>query len=122
MFQPVGSPPIAVEVVVTAADRDRLSSLTRSVLEDGLAASAQTVAPVDVLSRRDGEIHQEVMARVAFHTRAALVTAIAERAQRGSGDDVARVIALRVLDASSAYLQWIVRETAGADARAGARR
>ena len=147
MFEPIGSPPTCVEVVVTAADADRLAGFARSLLDDGLAAAAHTVAPVQVLSRRAGTVHEEAQARVALHTRSVLVPAIVARAEqdraeqdrverdraghdrdeqdqagRDRADDVPCVLALRVLDGNPDYLQWIVRETAGAPQYAGGRR
>lgn len=122
MFDPIGSPPTCVEVVVTAQDADWLAAFTRSVVEDGLVASAQTVAPVKVLSMKGGEVRDEVRARVALHTRHSLVSDVVARVERDGPDDVPYVVATRLIDGSTDYLQWIVHQTAGAQHGAGARR
>jgi periplasmic divalent cation tolerance protein len=122
MFDPIGSPPTCVEVVVTARDADRLAAFTRSVVEDGLVACGQTVAPVQVLSMKDGEVRDETRARVALHTRHTLVSDVVARVERDDGDDVPSVVAMRLIDGSTDYLQWIVHQTAGAQHGVGARR
>jgi periplasmic divalent cation tolerance protein len=122
MFDPIGSPPTCVEVVVTARDAGRLAAFTRSLVEDGLVACGQTVAPVQVLSMKDGEVRDETRARVALHTRHTLVSDVVARVERDDGDDVPSVVAMRLIDGSTDYLQWIVHQTAGAQHGVGARR
>jgi periplasmic divalent cation tolerance protein len=121
MFDPIGSPPTCVEVVVTARDTGRLAAFTRSLVEDGLVACGQTVAPVQVLSMKAGEVRDETRARVALHTRHSLVSDVVARVER-DGDDVPSVVATRLIDGSTEYLQWIVHQTAGAQHGARARR
>jgi periplasmic divalent cation tolerance protein len=122
MFDPIGSPPTCVEVVVTARDAGRLAAFTRSLVEDGLVACGQTVAPVQVLSVKDGDVRDETRARVALHTRHTLVSDVVARVERDDGDDVPSVVAMRLIDGSTDYLQWIVHQTAGAQHGVGARR
>jgi periplasmic divalent cation tolerance protein len=122
MFDPIGSPPTCVEVVVTARDAGRLAAFTRSLVEDGLVACGQTVAPVQVLSMKYGEVRDETRARVALHTRHSLVSDVVARVERDGDDDVPSVVATRLIDGSTDYLQWIVHQTAGAQHGAGARR
>jgi periplasmic divalent cation tolerance protein len=114
MFEPIGSPPTCVEVVVTAKSADWLAGFTRSLVEDQLVACGQTIAPVKVISRREGEVQVEAQARVALHTRHVLVQEVVARVERDHPDDVPCVVVLRLIDGSSEYLQWVVHETAGA--------
>ena len=114
MFESIGSPPTCVEVVVTAKNLDWLIGFTRSLVEDGLVACGQSIAPVRVISRREGKVRDEAQARVALHTRANLLPDVVARVERDHPDDIPCVVALRVIDGSSDYLQWVVHETAGA--------
>ena len=119
MFEPIGSPPTCVELVVTAKSLDWLADFTRSLVEDGLVASGQVFAPVKVISRRDGEVSDEAQARVALHTRHVLVQDVVARVERDHPDGVPCVVVLRLIDGSTDYLQWVVHETAEHAVRAG---
>ena len=122
MFEPIGSPPTCVEVVVTATSLDWLADFTGSLVEDGLVACGQLLAPVRVISRRDGKRRDGEQARVALHTRQNLVPDVVGRVERDHPDDIPCVVALRVIDGSSDYLQWVIHETAGAEHMARSRR
>jgi periplasmic divalent cation tolerance protein len=115
MFEPIGSPPTCVEVVVTATSADWLAGFTRALVEDRLVACGQTIAPARAIFRREGKVRDEAQARVALHTRHALVQDVVARVERDHPDDVPCVVAFRVIDGSSEYLQWVVHETAGAE-------
>src|SRR4051812_50207813 len=67
------------EVVITADDADRLRALTRTLVEERLAACGQTVTGVRSIYRWAGEGHDDPEARVALHTRRPLVPAGGDR-------------------------------------------
>ena len=67
------------EVVITGDDADRLLGLTRTLVEERLAACGQTVTGVRSIYRWAGEVHDDPEARVALHTRRSLVPAVVER-------------------------------------------
>ena len=114
MIEPIGTPPVCVEVVITAENPDWLAGFARSLVEDHVAACAHTASPVTVMCSRDGKVVDSRQARVSLHTRAGLVSEIVERTERDDPDAVPNVVALRIVDGSSDYLHWIVRETARA--------
>jgi periplasmic divalent cation tolerance protein len=122
MFEPIGSPPTCVEVVVTTRNVDWLERFTRSMVEDGLVACGQAIAPVRVVYMEEGEVRDETQARVALHTRHILVPDVVARVERDKPDDVPCVVATKLIDGSTDYLQWIVHQTAGAQHGVGARR
>jgi periplasmic divalent cation tolerance protein len=111
MMEPVGTPPVCVEVVITAESAEWLADFTSALLEDRITACAD-VAPVRTTYRRDGKVVDTVRSRAHLHTRAALVTEILDRTEREHPDEVTSVVVLRLLDGNPDYLQWIVRETA----------
>ncbi|WP_210479392.1 divalent-cation tolerance protein CutA [Naasia sp. SYSU D00948] len=99
------------EVVVTGPDLDWLAALTRSLIEDRLAACGQHIASIRSVYRWQGRIEDETEARVALHTRLSLVPAILERVLREHPYEVPCVLAIPVLSANPAYTQWVLAET-----------
>ena len=100
------------EVVVTAADAESLAALTRTLLEERLAACGHQIAAVRSVYRWEGAVHDEPEARVALHTRRSLVEAITARADALHPYDVPCVIALPLVGGNPAYLRWIAEVTA----------
>lgn len=99
------------EVVVTAADADWLADFTRRLVDDRLAACGHHLAAIRSVYRWQGAVHDEAEARVAVHTRVALVPQIVERANREHPYDVPCVIALPVIAGNPAYLEWVAAQT-----------
>jgi periplasmic divalent cation tolerance protein len=99
------------EVVITAGDPEWLAGFTRRLVADRLAACGQQVAAIRSIYRWDGAVQDEPEARVALHTRVDLVERIIERAGAEHPYDVPCVLALPVLAANPAYLEWVRRET-----------
>jgi periplasmic divalent cation tolerance protein len=108
------------EVVVTGPDAAWLAGLTRTLLEERLAACGQQSAAIRSVYRWAGEIHDEPEARVALHTRRSLVPAIVARTGELHPYDVPCVIALPLVGGNPDYLRWILAETGtpGADTSA----
>jgi periplasmic divalent cation tolerance protein len=80
-------------------------------VEERLAACGHQIAAIRSVYRWEGEVHDEPEARVALHTRRALVDAITARAEALHPYDVPCVIALPLVGGNPAYLQWIAGET-----------
>ncbi len=103
--------PDVVEVVVTADDPEWLVGATRTLVEERLVACGQHVAPVRSVYRWEGAVQDELEARVALHTRAALVDAVVARVVELHPYDVPCVLALPVLAGNPAYLRWVEEST-----------
>ena len=99
------------EVVVTGPDADWLAGYTRTLVEERLAACGHQLAAIRSVYRWEGEVHDEPEARVALHTRRALVPAVVARTAELHPYDVPCVIALPLVDGSPDYLRWVVAET-----------
>jgi periplasmic divalent cation tolerance protein len=99
------------EVIVTAADIDWLANFTRGLISDRLVACGQHIVQVRSIYRWNDAIEDESEARVALHTRVALVDKIVDRANRDHPYDVPCVIALPVLGGNPAYAEWVLSET-----------
>ncbi|GAB3191653.1 divalent-cation tolerance protein CutA [Geodermatophilus arenarius] len=100
-----------VEVVVTGPDADWLAGYTRTLVEERLAACGHQLAAIRSVYRWAGEVHDDPEARVALHTRAALVPAIVARTAELHPYDVPCVIALPLVGGGPDYLRWVVAET-----------
>src|SRR5687768_13192256 len=99
------------EVVVTAADAGWLAGFTRGLVEERLAACGHLTEAIRSVYRWNGAVHDEPEARVALHTRRALVPAIVAKAGESHPYDVPCVIALPLVGGNPAYLRWIAAET-----------
>ncbi len=99
------------EVVVTDADAERLTALTRTLVEERLVACGQHIAPIRSVFRWEGAVHEEAEARVALHTRRSLADAVVARVVALHGYEVPCVLVLPVVGGNPAYLRWIAAET-----------
>ena len=99
------------EVVVTAEDAEWLAGFTRTLVEERLAACGQITPAIRSVYRWQSAVHDEAEARVALHTRRALVPAIVERTTQLHPYDVPCVIALPLTAGNPPYLEWLAAET-----------
>jgi periplasmic divalent cation tolerance protein len=70
------------EVVITAPDPDWLYAFARSLIEDGLAASAHNFTPVRSIYKWQSQVHERAEGRVSLHTSQGRVADIVARAKR----------------------------------------
>jgi periplasmic divalent cation tolerance protein len=98
------------EVVITG-DPEWLAGFTRRLVDDRLAACGQQIVEIRSIYRWDGAVHDDPEARVALHTRRALVDRIVERANAEHPYDVPCVLTLPITGGNPAYLDWVRRET-----------
>ena len=99
------------EVVITAGDAETLASLTRTLVEERLAACGQNIASVRSIYRWEGDVQDDPEARVGIHTRTALVPELVDRVKSLHAYDVPCIIALPVIGGNPAYLDWVRAET-----------
>jgi periplasmic divalent cation tolerance protein len=99
------------EVVVTAGDAETLVKLTRTLVEERLAACGQNIASIRSIYRWDGAVQDDPEARVGLHTRTGLVPELVERVKSLHSYDVPCVIALPVVAGNSDYIHWVIAET-----------
>jgi periplasmic divalent cation tolerance protein len=99
------------EVVITAGNAEALASLTRTLVEERLAACGQNIASIRSIYRWEGAVQDDPEARVGLHTRTALVPELVERVKALHAYDVPCVIALPVVAGNPAYIEWVLAET-----------
>lgn len=103
--------PEACEVTITAPDADWLATFARGLVADRLCAATHKFEPMRSVYWWHGEMHEVSEARVALHTRRALVAQIVERTNREHPYDVPCVAVQSIVDGNPAYLAWIAQET-----------
>ncbi len=99
------------EVIITAPDAEWLGILAQRLVAAHMAASAHVFAPIRSVYRWQGEQYDKTEARVALHTRRALVPQIIERTKRVHPYQVPCVVATPLVDGNPEYVQWIIDET-----------
>jgi periplasmic divalent cation tolerance protein len=105
---------LAELAIITAPDAAWLADFTRTLVDERLCACGHNIAPIRSIYRWQGTVHDEGEARVALHTRRALVPQIIDRTNRDHPHEVPCVIALPITLGNPAYVQWILDETAEA--------
>jgi len=100
------------EVTITAPDAEWLATLARQLIEQGLCASANIVAPVRSIYRWRGTIEDVYEARAFLRARRAALDAIVEVVSARHPYDVPHVTATPIIGGNPAYLSW-VRDATG---------
>lgn len=101
------------EVCVTAPDGDAgwLADLTARLVEERLCACGHLTRQLRSIYRWKGEVQDETEAKVALHTRLALVPAIVAVVAETHPYEVPGIFALPLVGGSPEYLQWVRDET-----------
>jgi len=104
------------EVVITAPDPDWLYAFARSLVEDGLVASAHNFAPVQSIYTWQGHVYERTEGRVSLHTSRDRIADIVARVRREHPYEVPGVSARPIIDGNPDYLTWIAEVTNTANA------
>lgn len=104
-----------VEVIIAAESAEWLADFTRSLVEGRLVACGHNISPMRAIYRWEGKVYDEIQARAALHTRAALVSKVTEIAIQKHPDDVPCIIATQLIAGNRDYFNWIYSETAASN-------
>ena len=96
---------------MTGPDADWLAGLTRTLVDERLAACGHVLGAVRSIYRWAGAVQDEPEARVGLHTRRSLVPAVVARTRELHPYDVPCVIAVPLVGGDAEYLRWILTET-----------
>jgi periplasmic divalent cation tolerance protein len=99
------------EVVITAPDPDWLKNLSRTLVEQGLCASAHNFAPIQSVYRWRGAIYERTEGRVSLHTRRDRVQEIIALTKHDHPYEVPGISTRTITGGNPDYLAWIVQET-----------
>ena len=101
-------------VYVTAGSSAEASRLARALVEERLAACVSQVGPVQSVYHWDGKLEQSEEQLLMVKTRKELFTVLEKKVREMHSYSVPEIVALPIIDGSSAYLRWLEDETTGA--------
>jgi periplasmic divalent cation tolerance protein len=97
----------ALEVHITAPNREQATAMARALVEERLAACVNVVAQVRSVYRWEGQLHEEDEVLCLVKTRPELLDALIARVGTLHPYDVPEILAFEVADGSAAYLEWL---------------
>jgi periplasmic divalent cation tolerance protein len=101
----------ALEVHVTAPNRDQASHLARTLVDERLAACVNIVDGVVSVYRWEGKICDDAEVLCLVKTRPELLADLIDRIGALHPYDVPEILAFEVYDGSPAYLAWLDEST-----------
>ena len=96
-----------IVIFVTAKDRQEAEKITQALLDERLIACGNIVNPVTSFFHWVGKIEKAEECLIVMKSRADLFSQVAERVKRLHSYEVPEVLALPIVDASKAYLDWM---------------
>jgi len=106
------SVPNAIEVHITAPNRDQAATMARALVDERLAACVNIVDGVQSVYRWEGKVEESAEVLCLVKTRPELLDALTARVQALHPYDVPEILAFEVADGSPAYLAWLAESTA----------
>ncbi|MBN1288879.1 MAG: divalent-cation tolerance protein CutA [Actinobacteria bacterium] len=100
-----------IQVFTTVGDRDEAELISRTVVEEGIAACGQIMGPVSSIYRWEGKVESSVEWLVIFKTVSGNYNKIEQAVRRIHSYDVPEIIAVPVIEGSREYLSWLSKET-----------
>lgn len=101
----------ACVVLVTTPDMPVAERITRTLVEERLAACGNIVPRIVSIYRWDDAVQQDDEVLVILKTAGERVAALRERVLALHPYDVPEVVVLPILGGHAAYLEWVTRST-----------
>lgn len=101
----------ALEVHITAPDREQAAALARTLVEERLAACVNIVGAVRSIYRWEGRIDEDDEVLCLVKTRRELFAALTARVHALHPYEVPQILAFEIVDGSLAYLAWLDEAT-----------
>lgn len=101
----------ATLVYVTASSRDEAIKISRTVVEERLAACANVFQPITSIYWWEGKLQEEGETSFFLKTRDDLVEVLTRRVKALHSYTCPCVVALPVAAGNAAFLSWIENET-----------
>ena len=98
-------------VLVTAPDLDTAARLTRTLVEEGLAACGNLVPGVRSIYAWEGRICDDAEVLVVLKTQASRWEALRDRIAALHPYTTPEILALPVLNGHAPYLRWLLDQT-----------
>ena len=94
-------------ILVTAKDKQEAEKITQLLLDERLIACGNIVSSVTSLFHWSGKIDKAEECLIVMKSRMDLFSQVAEQVRRLHSYEVPEVLALPIVDASKAYLDWM---------------
>ena len=104
----------ALEVHVTAPNREQATTLARALVDERLAACVNIVAGVRSVYAWEGKTHEDDEVLCLIKTRPELFEALTARIHALHPYEVPEILAFEVADGSADYLAWLQASTRSA--------
>jgi periplasmic divalent cation tolerance protein len=96
-----------VIIFVTAASEQEAASISRVLVEEGLAACANIIPRIRSIYRWEGKIWDEGEVLIIIKSRGDLFERIRDRVKKLHSYEVPEITAIKIDEGDSAYMQWI---------------
>ncbi len=106
-------PAAIVSVYATFGSDEEARRVARTVVEQGLAACANILAPCHSLYRWQGKIEEAAEVPVLFKTRADTAPKLLARIAELHSYDVPAAVVWEIADALDGYRDWVIAEAEG---------
>lgn len=100
-----------VSVYATFGSDEEARRICRAVVEEGLAACANILAPCHSIYRWEGQIEEAAEHAAILKTKAAAAPRLLERIAALHSYDVPAAVVWPIADALEAYADWVREET-----------
>jgi periplasmic divalent cation tolerance protein len=96
-----------IVILVTAKDEQEAEKISQWLLKERLIACANIVSPVTSFFHWSGQTEKAEECMIVMKSRRDLFAPVAEHVKRLHSYEVPEVLALPIVDASKAYLDWM---------------
>ena len=94
-------------ILVTCRDKLEAEKITQQLLHERLIACGNIVSPVTSFFHWSGKVDRAEECLIVMKSRMDLFSQVAERVKSLHSYEVPEILALPIVDASKAYLDWL---------------
>jgi periplasmic divalent cation tolerance protein len=103
-----------VVILTTVPDADGAETIARTLVEEQLAACVNVLPPMTSFYRWRGTLERDVECQLVIKTTRPRVPAVQARLLELHPYELPEFIVVPIVDASTAYLEWVTKETSPA--------
>ena len=100
-----------ITVLITAPNEEEAAKISRTVVEESLAACVSIIRSVRSIYRWQGRVEDESEVLMIAKTKRALFDRLKGRIKELHSYEVPEIIGLPVIEGSKQYLDWLSQET-----------
>ena len=100
-----------ITVLITAPNEEEAAKISRTIVEESLAACVSIIRSVRSIYRWQGRVEDESEVLMIAKTKRALFDRLKGRIKELHSYEVPEIIGLPVIEGSKQYLDWLSQET-----------